>query len=813
MRRSLITVPLTLLVSAVSSLTLAENGPPTSTFDSSRKTPPPAEKPAGLTKRTAETSSAVGDRDPLDRDLAEWLVNQARHQGHLIGRADPRSVSRQVIAMLEAAASVSEECPDAYYWLYDLYVRMDRGDLARDALARYVRLTPGDDAAQLRLLEMNLSRLQTAEARMDFLRSELKQKTLSRVYESELRRCLAQWHHERRETEFAAREIEQALRLNPMNVPARELAYEMFGETEPALQRTEMALQLIAMNPSQANLVWDLAEFLDRLSLHAQAQEWYNRAIQIHQRTDTTPVPVEFRHKLAISYVSSGDLAQAKQVADEILREAADFHATRLLRAHVERKLGLEDAAKEDMLHVASAYEQKADQILKERLADEAAEIAWFYSYHQPNKDRALALAQLAMSSAEPTRLARLAHGYALRLNGRTDEALKVLEPLAATDQLAALELAKAQLDRGNRPQAISTLHKAAALQYSGIAYGLIADLLAKYGEAAPRSPLHAKVVAALDKFNRRIFDFYDHPEEFLKFTIRFADQAIPPAGPLNVVFRVENIGSFPVTLGEGFMSRPLIAVTACVGGEDGVRFNNYLQVMMNARPLLQPGDAVEKTVAVDVGLFREHLLRTVSQDAEVEIAALFDPVYEDGKLGVGMGTIEARPIRMIRSAVETSPEAITALIDLAKSPEAIDRIRSVEVLGALRADAESRLPGSQAADLPTDAIGGALVSLLGDGDYRVRARAMAAVGWSKLDERLTNAAAPGVRGDVHPVVRMLAVSLFARQHGDRFLKVLQQLSRSDPSPFVRVMAEGYLPRPPSVTANRELDSANDPVP
>ena len=813
MRRSLIACVLTAFIVNPSGLAIAEKEPPKSTIDSSRKTPPSAGKTENPVVRTGETDNATGGRDPLDRELAEWLVNQARHQGHLIGRADPRSVSRQVIAMLEAAASVSEECPDAYYWLYDLYIRMDRGDMARDALARYVRLTPGDDAAQLRLLEMNLSRLQTAEARQDFVRSELKQKTLSRVYESELRRCLAQWHRERRETEFAAREIEQALRLNPMNVAARELAYELFGETEPALQRTEMALQLIAMNPSQANLVWDLAEFLDRLSLHSQAQEWYNRAIQIHQRTDTTPVPLEFRHKLAVSYVSSGNLDQAKQVADEILREAADFHATRLLRAHVEQKLGLEDAAKEDMLQVARAYEQKADQILKENLADEAAEIAWFYSYHQPDNDKALALAKLAMSSGEPPPLARLAYGYALRLNGQTDEAIKTLEPLAATDQLAALELAKAQLDRGNRPQAITTLHKAATLQYSGIAYTLIADLLARYGEAAPRSPLHTKVVAALDKFNRRVFDFHDHPEEFLKFTIRFAEQVVPPAGPLNVVFRVENTGPFPVTLGEGFMSRPLIAVTACVGGEEGVRFNNYLQVMMNARPVLQPGDAVEKTVAVDVGLFREHLLRTASQDAEIEIAALFDPVYEDGKLGIGMGTIEARPIRITRSGVDTSPEAIAALIDQAKSPAVADRIRSAEVLGALRADAESRLSGSRAGDLPTDAIAAAMVSLLGDSDYRVRARAMAAVGWSKLDERLTNAAAPGVRGDVHPVVRMLAVSLFARQHGDRFIKVLRQLSRSDPSPFVRVMAEGYLPRTPNVTANRELDSANDPVP
>lgn len=760
-----------------------------------------------------ESTSSASSLDPVDKELAVWLVNQARHQGHLIGRADPRSVSLQVIALLEASTAVSKECPDAHYWLYDLYSRMDRTDAAREALTRYVMMTPGDDAARLRLLELNLSHRQTAEARMDFVRSELKQKPLSRVYESELRRYLAHGHYERRETEFASREVERALRLNPMNVSARELAYEMFGETEPALQRTEMALQLIAMNPSQANLVWDLAEFLDRLSLHVQAQEWYNRAIQIHQRTDTGAVPKEFLHKLAVSYVCSGDFGKAKEVADDILRDSPECHTTRLLRAHAEQKLGLEDAAHEDLLHVSKAYEQRADDILKEKLRDEAAEVAWFYSYHQPDKDRALMLARLAVDAPEPSPLARLAHGYALRLNGQTDEALKALNPLASTDQLAALELAKAQLERGNRAQALTLLHKAAAIQYSGIAYDLIGDLLSKYGEAAPQSPLHDKVVAVLDRFSRDVFDFCDRPEDFLKFTLRFAEEPIPPVGPIDVTFRAENTGPFAITLGEGFMSRPLVAVSARVGGEDGLRFNNYLQVLLNSRPLLQPGDAVEKTTAVDVGLFREHLLRTVSQSLEIEITALFDPVYEDGKLGVGMGTIEARPIRTKRRGVETIPEGVTALLDQSKSQDPAARITAAELLGALRADAESRLSGTKADGVPMDTITGALVTLVGDRDPRVRARAMVAVGWSKLDERITNAAASGVRGDAPPVVKMLAVSLFARQHGDKFVKVLRQLSRSDPSPFVRAMAESYLPRATNVTANRETDSINDPVP
>ena len=78
-----------------------------------------------------------------------WLVNLARHQGHLVGRTDPRRASLHVLALLRAAITASPDCAEAHYWLYDLEQRMGREAEARRALARYVRLRPDDDSAQL----------------------------------------------------------------------------------------------------------------------------------------------------------------------------------------------------------------------------------------------------------------------------------------------------------------------------------------------------------------------------------------------------------------------------------------------------------------------------------------------------------------------------------------------------------------------------------------------------------------------------------------------------------------------------------------
>lgn len=753
------------------------------------------------------------ENGPSANEMGLWLVDLARHQGHLVGRADPRSASLHVIALLEAARQVAPDCPETYYWLYDLLFRMEKTDPAREALARYVQLAPTDETARIRLMEMELDRRQTAEERAEYLKSELEPPNLPRAYASELHRRLAEYHFQRRETEEAGKEVEQALRLNSMNVPARRLAYTIFGETEPALQRVEMALQLISINPSQANVVWDLGEFLDQLSLHRQAQEWYNRAIDLHRRADNKPAPAEYWYKLALSYSRSEDWNEAKDAADAALKIDENLHLARLLRAAVLEKLGKHEEAASDNDFVAKAYQARIDEVAEKKLLGEAAEIAWFYCYHQPNKDRAFRLAGLAMEEPNPSSLARLAYGYALRMNGDTDEAMKVLEPLAATDQLAALELAKAHIERGDKARAVTILHKAATIQYSGIAHGLIRDLLAKYGETAAEPPMQSKIIAALEKFHRDVFDFHQRPGDFLKLSLSFASQPLPPTGPVNVLFRLENVGAFPITFGEGYMVRPLLALSAKIGGDGGAEFKNYLQVMLNSKPVLLPGDAIEKTLSIDVGPVQEYLIRRTSRPLEVELTALFDPVHESDALSLGPGTIECGPVKAVRNGVEIGSSEIAAMLDRAGSPIAAMRIQAGESIAALLAEIDQAGPNSEIARLPREAMSTALAGLLADHDWRVRARALAAAAWLRLDDRTTNAAAQAVRDQESAVVKMLAVRLFAQQHGAKFKAVLEQFSKTDPNPCVRMMARSFLPEAVGAQANKSATRAEEALP
>jgi hypothetical protein len=364
---------------------------------------------------------------------------------------------------------------------------------------------------------------------------------------------------------------------------------------------------------------------------------------------------------------------------------------------------------------------------------------------------------------------------------------------------MAALELAKIRIEQGRKADAITLLHKASTIQYSGIAYNQVKELLAKYGEKAAGPPLNTKVVAALDKFPRDILDFHRKPGDYLKFTMRFEPPNPPVAGPFNAVLRLENAAPFTISFGEGYMVRPLVAISAKIGAKDGKEFKNYLQVLMNTRPILLPGDACEKTVAVDVGPVREYLLRTMTQTLGVEFSAMLDPVQQGKELTNGLGTIVATPLVMERTGLPLVADTIGVLQEDAGSTDAARRMAVADMIGALlveaRAGSSAKADPQVAEDLST-----MLAKLLADSDWRVRVHALVGAGWSTLDPKTTAAAAPAIRDD-RPIVRLLAVRLFAEQQGDKFSKVLDHLSKTDPAKYVRIMASSYLPEAASAQA------------
>lgn len=754
-------------------------------------------------RQSAEMAQQRAGAYPTDPAMGPWLVDLARHQGHLKGRTDARSNALHVLALLRAAARVSPNCADAYKWLYDIEQRMGRAEKAEDALANYVRLRKDDDAAAIALFRMRIEELQTTEKRAALAEAELKRKGLSRPYQSELNFWLARHHYERGERDEAAKHVERALLMNPMNIEARELAYKLFGETQPELQRVEMALQLIAANPSQANLIWDLAQYLDTLGMHKRAQEWYNRAIEIHGRANADPVPADYWQQLAESYLASNDYKDAIDAAGQAIELDKSVTAARLLRARAYRATGETAKADADIQAVADFYKSQLDTVRQEKQTGQAAEIAWFFSLFKPDPQIADQMSEIAMTPFHPSPKAQVARGYALYVNNKTTAAVDTLKPLAKTDPFAAYELAKIQIAQGKRDDALKTLTAAVDLESTGLAHQMITELITDQHGRLPAKPIDTKIIASLDKFRRDVFDYHKRPADFLRFTIKPDSNVYQPAAPIRATFRMENIGAFPITFGEGFMARPLVSVTAKLGGEGGKTFENYLTVLMSARPTLLPGDALEESVTLDIGDVRNYLNEHIDRPVPIELTAMFDPIWDGNTMRPGLGTISAGPFNAVRSPLDASPAGVNKLIANAGSTDRATRMAAADQIGALLATINAASDQTQVpAELKTR-LNDTLAKLLTDAAWQVKSHALVAAGWSPLSEQTTTAAAPQVRA-TEPLVKLLAVRLFAEQHGSKFRKVLEELCTSDRDESVRLLAASYLPESAQAAVTQE---------
>jgi|GEM_PF-1649651 len=760
------------------------------------ETKQPATKPEPLEQAPERPSTApkptpkpIG-RNVLDPDIGDWLVNLARHEGHLTGARNVRANSLHVLSLLRAAVHSAPNNADAWKFTYDLEYRMGREANAHEALERYSRLRPEDDKAAIDLIRLEIDKAQTADQRAKFAREELAKPRRSRPVQSELQYWLARYHFERGDLDNASTHISKSLLKNPLNIAARELAYEMFGETEPELQRVEVALQLISANPSQVALIWDLGQFLDSLALHQRAQEWFNRAIEVHRRSDPSPVPAENWMQLCTSYLNSGDFDNALRTIDLALELSADDIDAQMLRIDVLRARGETDEADVAIAKLDGAIKPQIDTIIKDERYNDAARLAWFYAQYKREPETAMRLAEFAQRAIDNDPIADIAEALAQHLQGQQRVALTKLGTAATEDQLAAYVLAQALIAEKKPDRAKSIIEQALRLEQSGLGRYLLTQLSRSEDLKADSPPPNTKIIAVLDKFRRDVFDYYERPGDFLRFSITPEQQSIAAAAPLALRFRMENIGPFPITFGEGMMARPMIVLTA---GINGSTFRNFTTILMNERPTLLPGDAFEKTVTVDVGEVRRHLLRHIDQPQPIELTAVLDPVFEDGQLIEGMGTQVAGPVNVLRRPLNVTTTGINELLKEFDSATWQVRAYAAEKAGAVLAAKQMRpqdltISAGDVASLQT-----ALANALNDGSWQVRARTLNAVRWAPLAESITSVASAQVRAE-NDIVRLMAVRLFAKEHGDKFRPILEEFAAADANESVRLMAASYLP-------------------
>ena len=314
--------------------------------------------------------------------------------------------------------------------------------------------------------------------------------------------------------------------------------------------------------------------------------------------------------------------------------------------------------------------------------------------------------------------------------------------------------------------------------------------------------PVPAEIPPMLDAFPRAVLDYPFHPEMYLALSVRMGSAELPPGEPWRCTIRIENKGSFPITLGRGMMVVPDLLCAIEARGDQARTSGPTIHISLNRKLRLMPGESIELAQTLDVGPIRSAMIGTPQRAHMVEVSAVLSPIVltsADGQetWAPDIGGLLAEPVKFHRSAFTARPAAMDALLARSRTGDPTARIAATELLAMLLAEHQHLTAGRlhyRARRIDADAVRAAVLARVDDPDWHVCARLAESMRWFVLDQDAKQAAAKLLR-DPHWLVRGLTLRMLADQYAGRVGNVLERYAKDDGDAWVRRLAGALVAR------------------
>ena len=266
---------------------------------------PPATEPSEpVPGQSAEAPSQKNEYvEPL---LAERLYELA--QARLREAEVTEPMWRQAAALLGAAARINPKDPRFPRLLAEARMKLADTDGAIAALTDYRKIDPADRVAQIQLIDLYAEQMQTADARLEYLRDVLGRESIPAEVRSHVAAACVPLLRERSDEE-ASEMVARALELSPLNPQALRYQYELLPPDATPAARATALMAMVRSNPAQPEVVTDLAGVIAATGLGRESLEWYSIAMRLYPRMGL-PLPPRFVADAGAQLLVSGQ-AQA----------------------------------------------------------------------------------------------------------------------------------------------------------------------------------------------------------------------------------------------------------------------------------------------------------------------------------------------------------------------------------------------------------------------------------------------------------------------------------------------------------------------
>lgn len=653
-----------------------------------------------------------------DALLAQRIAEQVQQSLH--AHTPTPAAWRQAMALLSAANRLDPREPRYPQLMAEAALNAGDSESAVAGLKAYRVLMPGDQSAQVKLIDLYTGRFQVAEKRLAYLTSVLENPTVPAEVRSYAALSAARLYRERSQTKQTAAMLDQALRLNPLSPEALSEQFQATASTATPVERAALLMRMILANPAQPERAADLADELADAGLTRASLEWYAFAVRVWNRLQQAPP-----HRFIVTYASQFYLSERSDDADSLAKQLLTVDPTdvdaALLRLLANRsgpgdryKALLDEAGAmlrgrvlgtrrteattqpaepskdplPDLSEDIVRAQQPDNEGRKRALVATLSDLAWFQIYfaNAPQDATKTLEALRKLADENSVSLARL-EGWALLMQNRTQEATVKLSAVADRDPISAMGVARIQLgDEKTKVDGIAAARKVLADAPSGLLGAVVWDGLKDLNVKRGSVNGADLIVAQLDKFPRQWLTIVEEPQSF--YTVRGEPMrgSYPFGEPMFCNVTITNNSDFDLTVGPNGVLKPDLWFDAQLRGMVqqqlvGITYDRISQVMV-----LKAKSSISQIVRIDQAGLHDILTTNPTPSIQVFVSALTNPTSIGGRIEAGAAGVRVQfPRIFARTPFPINNEAerskLVASVDTGNPSE---KFNALELLNTL---------------------------------------------------------------------------------------------------------------------------------
>ena len=717
--------------------------------------------------------------------------------------------TRAAYIMPELIKVASQQTDQDYSQLiYNLLVKYTDKSADLDVTAQAIRY----------LLERLDSREQREQMLLELLRS-LGGKNLQ--LDSELATLLGLLMAEKTDYETAQYYFIQAYNKNNYNRLAFEKLAELIPEQlSPAAYLEQIRLALTE-NPLDIDAAMTFAQYAEHFQLYEVAADAYKYTADLFEYLYPSQPPPDtiYSSWTLNSYNTQRRQNQCLKIVEQLRQKGIFNLFAEVIAAKATEKIVGEQKA----LQALKAAEEKAKKLFSPSLAQPnavtAMQLAWFYCFAMPEPDNALDWANKAYSVDPNSSSAATILAYALMMNGQDEWAQNIIKNYDRS-QTAILTLAKIQIKNEQNDLAIQTLNEAINKDPGTLEAQFAKELLRQIGgEYLPPVDADLILTTFTNSFQRNLIPEFVTPERIISAQLNTRGTKFTYGTKFGGTLAITNLSSEPLVISDASFFTGRIRIDAVITGDINKKISNLVSLRIRPASQIAPGSSFLIPLRLTTGQLRKILLTHPQASFDIEFKVYLDPVIDQyGRITNNLPGFEPPTLAITRQKLELTGKYLRNRFESLKQGKQGQKTNAAQLFAGLLAE-QNVMAGREPlykfmyADWMPELLKSAIIHNLTDGDWVVKAHTMAAIFSLPLDYGMINALAENLNDENWPV-RMMTLSLLAKNQHRNFKKVLDWAAKYDNNMLVRAMAIASGAEKPQIPLEQnQQDSDNQEQP